>query len=243
MSLRRREILAYSLLLIAAVCWVFGIALANDADKTDVLTGLGVRETAVATTETYVATTVVTAPTEEISEYRQTSTVPEDNGFAGTNEDGEDIFFVEDRFGRIKRVAGVMLCAGTVCLAAVAIAVFRPTWPILGPDGVCAGYGVLWVLERSLADREGWIWISGPRFWFCIFEVFAVFTLLFFLRELFCWGMRRFSIRSFALRRSRLPSMFPHCRQSPLAWSCNAQQARHVVTHLKTISFPCKCPK
>ena len=105
MSLRRREILAYSLLLVAAVCWVFGIALANDADKTDVLTGLGVRETAVATTETYVTTTVVTAPTEEISEYRQTSTVPEDNGFAGTNEDGEDIFFVEDRFVIVSTLA------------------------------------------------------------------------------------------------------------------------------------------
>lgn len=219
MSLKRREILAYSLLFIAAVCWVFGIALANDADKTDVLTGLDVRETAVATTETYVttmetyvATTVVTAPTEEISEYRQTSTVPEDNGFAGTNEDGEEIFFVEDRYGRIKRVAGVMLCAGTVCLAAVAIAVFRPTWPLLGPDGVCAGYGVLWVLEKSLADSDGWIWISWARFWFCIFEVFAVFTLLFFLRELFCWGMGRFSLRSCLLFR-----LAAFCRRPGLA--------------------------
>ena len=203
MFLKRRDLLAWVLLLTASVCWVFGVALANAPEAVDVLSNAGkedLQETSSYWTEPNVlATTTVTYTGTGIT----ASSVADGNRDTvetqfteASAETNEGTYNTSGKYYLLKRVAGVMLCAGTGCMTIVSVFVLRQKKAALGPDGTCFVLGIWTLLCAVIKVDYGVLEFPGIRFAAVLLNVLFVFTVLFAVREIFCWISLRFSVGS-----------------------------------------------
>ena len=208
MSLKRRDIIAWLLLLAAAVALSFGLKLRmtsvrNVTATTDTTysTAEPSTDTTYSTAEPSTDTTYSTAeptavpattypeigvidifPTTVSETYPAATSSPQWNTEVSTEwspTSGDSD--VSAGTSRDKTVGLILVIAGVV-LFAVGVLLLRQRQPLLGPDGVFALAAILCLLIASLSDVSQFA------------EILVLFAVLFCLRELFGWFLARCSL-------------------------------------------------
>lgn len=178
MSLRRRNIIAYMLILVAAITWAWGQQLIQNISTYDYAT------TAPATYTTIDATTI--APTHSArgtTPNRNNSTLPTGAVYPET---------IEADY-HSQRNTGFILCAVGAGVALAAMFLLWQKAPLYGPDGAVLFLGMVGLFKRDLltGDYEIDIWIYA----------FLTAIVLCSTRELWGWIRSRFSLSWCAVRR------------------------------------------
>lgn len=186
MSLKRRNMTAWILLLLASVCWTFGQQM-MDTDW-----GNSITES--------------THP----GEYENTTGAtfdPETMPVTGTDEDWtiagglptsapvpSEPYDDAETDDRTERQIGFLVSFGAIAAASVAIFVLSQKDPILGPDGICLILAVLTMAKQALQNRESIMWGSGAAAFAILSGILSAFFVLHSVRELFGWLRARFSL-------------------------------------------------
>ena len=180
MSLMRRNVLVWFLLLLAAFGWVYALPLARGGGAFTGMTGPGVVESTTASATNTVQTSTVpdfvspsTEPVEGDENTAETATV------GPTTVDEE----TPESSGRGRRLLGFLLCFSAVGAAVVAIFVLRQRGPVLGPDGA------LFLL--TLLSWEGFFCFG----WSKVTNALLGFVLLLVICELWGWLLGRLRLR------------------------------------------------
>lgn len=170
MFLKHRNIIAWILVLIAAVGWVFGQRFYSD--------GLAGEEIAVAGTETHPEQTT------HALLYMDEATIPQTE--PAENGKWNDYIAEQARLSRINKLIGLILCLIAVACALVGVFVLAQKKAFLGPDG--AAILVMLLLTGFIAYAEpvgaGYFMAAYPAIY-----IACVFCGLLILREL--WGWKR----------------------------------------------------
>lgn len=186
MSLKRRDIIAWLLLLAAAVALSFGLKLrqASVGDVTATAdTTYYVAETAAAPATTYPEIDVSdTFPTTVSETYPAATSSPQWNTEASIEWSPNSGYSdVSASTARDKTVGLILVIAGVV-LFAVGVLLLRQRQPLLGPDGVFALAAILCQLIASFSDASQSV------------QIFVLFAVLFCMRELLGWFLSRCSL-------------------------------------------------
>ncbi len=179
MSLTRRNIIAWVLLLVAAFAWVFGQnIIARNSEDIQAVTTLP-------TGSTFAAQYFGTYPPEydSLEAYLQAEgslypTTGEQEASSVPQGYGSNV-----QYRQKVRLLGYLLCAAAIACAVVSTLVLRMKAPVLGPDGLCVLAAVLyWVYAVNAVGGA----FSGI---FALPAVMAVmlFAALVCLRELWGW--------------------------------------------------------
>ena len=146
MYLMRRDLISWVLLLLASACWVFGVALANDPEELDVLWGT-VSETVETSTLPTTALSTIIADKRPLQATTATTVTDETGDVNSPSESDESVLYVSDSKQRLKRVAGVLLCVGTVCLTCASVFVMRQKKSIFGTGRCVFSHGDCFCIE------------------------------------------------------------------------------------------------
>ena len=182
MSLKHRNIIAFILILVAAVCWTFGQQMldTNAAGDVTATTHLGIEDT----------TYPLTAPTIFPSDDGPISTIPTTATPAELEPQKNDI----NANYRSERLLGFILSFSAAAAAGVAIFVFSQKNPIFGPDGISLFYALLATIFYSL-QSIGYILLTPTvTALTIIFKSMNAFAFLTGIRELFGWIRAGFSL-------------------------------------------------
>ncbi|MBQ3183399.1 MAG: hypothetical protein IJB57_06995, partial [Clostridia bacterium] len=136
MSLKHRNGIAWVLLLIASVSWVFGYAMCNQPGDFDIL------EPPVVTDTTYYyseSTTEVSLDT--LNENESTTKVSPNDSTPIDNH--------------AKRTIGIILCVISIAVSAVAMILFWQKTAVAGPDGVSLIIGIYGIIYYDFQNNEG----------------------------------------------------------------------------------------
>lgn len=192
MSLKRRNFIAWTLILLAAVCWTLGQQMLSDVLKN------AVTETTYSSAYDYTMEATVYPSSISSTVPDSSNTSPSEPGIASTEVNN-----------RGNKFPGFLLCIAAAVSAAAAIFVFWQKAPILGPDGMCIIGAFIILLFYAFLDMEYIMWTSTYNFWMTTARILSGFTFLHILRELWGWILAKFSL-SWCLvyrisKRSRLP--------------------------------------
>lgn len=179
MSLKRRNIIAFILILFAAVCWTFGQQMLDTNIEGDIS-----NTTYPATEATIIPTTVETVyPNDDWTTPSNTTpaiTEPLEN-------DREDTL-------RSERMLGMILSFAAAIAGIVAIFVLSQKNAILGPDGICLAPALLAAAYHISLNIEYILWGSTALRLTLLSEIVCTFVVLLCIRELFGWMKVRFSL-------------------------------------------------
>ncbi|MBR5021705.1 MAG: HAMP domain-containing histidine kinase, partial [Oscillospiraceae bacterium] len=177
MSLNRRNIIAFILILFAAVCWTFGQQMLYDHAEGEVVVTTSVIET--------VYPSVDVAAEEGIAEGTTQTTMP------NLSVSQENAVRTD---GRAERFIGMTLSFAAIAAAGTAIFVFAARNPIFGPDGICLAPALLAAAYHISLNIEYILWGSTALRLTLLSEIVCVFVVLLCVRELFGWMKVRFSL-------------------------------------------------
>ena len=182
MSLKRRNFIAYILILLAAVCWTFGQQMLDAHAEGDVTatTHPGIVETMYPTT----------APKKHLSEDWTSSTIPTNTTPAESEPRENDT----KANSRSERLLGFILSFAAVAAAGVAILVFSQKNPIFGPDGISLIFALLATIYYISQSIDYILFAPTVDTLTIIFESMTAFAFLTGIRELFGWIRARFSL-------------------------------------------------
>ena len=182
MSLKRRNIIAFILILFAAVCWTFGQQMLDTHAEGDVTatTHPGIVETMYPTT----------APKIHPSEDWTSSTIPTNTTPAESEPRENDT----KANSRSERLLGFILSFAAVAAAGVAILVFSQKNPIFGPDGISLIFALLATIYYISQSIDYILFAPTVATLTIIFESMTAFAFLTGIRELFGWIRARFSL-------------------------------------------------
>ena len=182
MSLKRRNIIAFILILFAAVCWTFGQQMLDTNVEGDVTatTHPGIVETMYPTDNTTVGSneewSVPTSPT---------NTSPtESEPLESDRKDGS----------RSERMLGMILSFAAVIAGIIAIFVLSQKNAIFGPDGICLSLALLTAAYHISLNMDYILWGSTIQTLTRLSEIVCAFVVLLCIRELFGWMKVRFSL-------------------------------------------------
>ena len=235
MYLTRRNIIAWLLILAAAVCWAYGYRLISDKSQY-----------AVETTETWATTVAVEAST-EITVHPSTKPEAEVNSNTDPHADETSVATTdpvlaptsnaeaseEETVSRGRKFLGYVLCIAAVTGAMCAVFVLWQKMPLLGPDTVFLILGLrkgYWFYVRSALSGE------AP-----IVEIVAVLVCgLLFARELYGWLRSKLSLKWCALQRLCSRCLLPQLRMLIYAaWICTAVAVFFVLNRdAQTLQMP-----
>lgn len=167
MSLKRRNSIAFALLLLAAVCWTFGYRMAQGGPERS-----GTVETTYAATH---SAAEWTTPATENSETTPAVQEPE-------KPNGGSKFL------------GLLLCFAAAASALAAVFGFRQTAPILGPDGISMLAAVGGTAYNALQNRDYIMWTSTFMTLTTSANILTGFAVLFAVRELWGWAWGKCSL-------------------------------------------------
>ena len=169
MSLKRRNTIACSLLLLAAVLWTFGYGMVQGTQ------GNGIAETSFATA--YTATEWTTQDGESSTPGETTPGVQE---VAQSKPSGKFL--------------GVLLCFLSAAAAVTGVFVLRQTAPFLGPDGVSVLLAIGGALYYFLGNIDYILWSSTLRVLTAYANIIISFAVLVSARELWGWARAKFRL-------------------------------------------------
>lgn len=165
---KRRDVIAWVLLLLAAVCWVFGQNMLN------LLHGSGVSET--------------TAP---VTTIHPTTTFPAAEATSPSYDSGDIHLSVDDpqeNRQRSDEVAGFILSFLGIGLGFVGVVILHQKTPLLGPDGVTLLPMVIGIIFYVL------YFIPNGELQPTTFYAIITFLLLISVRELWGWILTRWNL-------------------------------------------------
>ena len=175
MSLKRRNRIAFLLILLAALCWTFGQRMMY-VQAEAVLT-----ETSHATTEFTISgtTAVTTYPDEEcyIAASTEPAVIESREGYSQTN-----------------RTLGMILSFAAVIAGIIAVFVLWQKNAIFGPDGICLALALLVSAYHISLNMEYIIWGNTIQRLTQLSEIVCAFVVLISVRELLGWIRARFSL-------------------------------------------------
>lgn len=182
MSLKRRNFIAYILILLAAVCWTLGQQMLDAHAEGDVTatTHPGIVETMYPTT----------APKKHPSEDWTSATIPTNTTPAESEPRENDT----KANSRSERLLGFILSFAAVAAAGVAILVFSQKNPIFGPDGISLIFALLATIYYISQSIDYILFAPTVDTLTIIFESMTAFAFLTGIRELFGWIRARFSL-------------------------------------------------
>lgn len=185
MSLKRRNIIAFLLIILTAVCWVSGQQLLRADEAPAGATAPTLMKPTGATTPS-----PITRPTTAPGTYFPPSR-PLATGSASTGTGDSD------RHGGVGRMSGLILCLAAVIVDIVLIFILYQKSAIFGPDGIALLLTLPAMVYPMARDPEaaGQIW---PR----LLEIARTTLMLISARELFGWVLARFSLQWYLSRRS-----------------------------------------
>ena len=192
MSLKRRNSIACSLLLLAAVLWTLGYGMVQGTQ------GNGIAETSFATA--YTATEWTAIDTES-----STPTTP------------AEVEAAQSKPG--SKFLGVLLCFSAAAAAVTGVFVRRQTAPVLGPDGVSMLLAIGGTLYYFLGNMDYILWSSTLRVLTAYANIIISFAVLVSARELWGWVRAKFRLPWCLVHRAakRLPK--PQlCLLVPVGW-------------------------
>ncbi len=176
MSLKHRNGIAWSLLLIASVSWVFGYAMCNQPGQFDILEPAVVAED---TTYYYTISATEVSPN-TLNENESTTKVALNDPTPIENH--------------TKRTIGIILCVISIAISAVAIIVFWQKSTAVGPDGVSLIIGIYGIIFYAFRNSEGILWTPTVRALTICASILFCFTVLFSIREMIGWIRARLSL-------------------------------------------------
>lgn len=182
MSLKRRNIIAFILILLSAVCWTFGQQMLDTNAEGDITatTHPGIVETMYPTDNTTVGSnedwSVPTSPT---------NTSPTESEPLESDRKGDS---------RSERMLGMILSFAAVIAGIIAIFVLSQKNAILGPDGICLSLALLTAAYHISLNMDYILWGSTIQTLTRLSEIVCAFVVLLCIRELFGWMKVRFSL-------------------------------------------------
>jgi len=182
MSLKRRNIIAFILILLAAVCWTFGQQMLGTHREGDIA-----ETTYSVTQETMYPTT---APTINPSEDWTTPTIQTGTSPAELEPREND----SQGISRSERMLGMLLSFAAVVAGIIAIFVLSQKNPIFGPDGICLTLALLTAAYHISLNMDYILWGSTIEVLTRLSEIVCAFVVLLCIRELFGWIRVRFSL-------------------------------------------------
>ena len=178
MSLKRRNVIALLLALLAAICWTLGQQMLDE-------------QTGSAVVDATMAATAATAyPATELE----------------TEFDGDETYPViesvppglfqeeEEAVNRTERYVGFLLSFAAVAAAGIAVFVFSQKNPICGPDGISLIFALLATAYYISQDMEYMMWRSTEVALTGLSGIVSVFAIICGIRELLGWMRARFSL-------------------------------------------------
>lgn len=198
MSSKRRNIIAFILILVAAVCWTFGRQILDHPAQEGTTETTAPGEYWEATQETMHPTTEVTMPTRD--GYANTTpstavTIPIDGGYANSVPTmGESYTEYEEPDNRSARLFGFILCFVGIISAGIAVFAISQKKPIVGPDGVCLLLALLVAMRQISYNAEYIMWSYEATGLMIASKLVAAFVILISIRELYGWIRAKFSL-------------------------------------------------
>lgn len=179
MSLKRRNIIAFILILFAAVCWTFGQQMLDTSIEEDI------------SNTTYPATEATVHPTtvETVYPSENWTTIP--NSVPTTPAPWEND---REETSRSERMVGMILSFAAAIAGIIAIFVLSQKNAIFGPDGICLAPALLAAAYHISLNIEYILWGSTALRLTLLSEIVCVFVVLLCVRELFGWMKVRFSL-------------------------------------------------
>lgn len=185
MSLKRRNIIAWALILLAAVCWAAGQYILQIPFESPVST------TIAATDVSFISTSFV-FPTSDSEAEAPAPEIPISEESNSSHR--EDTAAYSNR-----KTLGIALCFAAVGAGCIAVFLFSQKAPILGPDGLCLIAAVYFFVICAL--NLPWSLRGFSDLPQAVAGGFSIFIALFFLRELWGWARARFSLSWCLVRR------------------------------------------
>ena len=206
MSLKRRNTVAFALIILASVCWALGGWLLDGGTK-----------------EVYWATTMPVEYWQDPALPSQVNTsVPSTEytseaytgpTFATNSPDMSDRYLVtEGTASRFERYSGFILCFAAVTAAALSVFVFSQMKAFIGPDGICFLGGVLFLVLKGLRNADYILWSQVYGSLSVGMTAVTVFGILLFVRELWGWLLTRFAFSWCLIHR-----IFAGCKRPQLS--------------------------
>lgn len=176
MSLRRRNIIAFILILLAAVCWTFGQQMLDPHPEDDL---------AEMTTEVtvYSSTNAAMHPVEDVT--IPASTTPAPPGSSGSDRNDNSPF---------PQMFGMILSFVAVIAGIIAIFALSQKNPILGPDGICWALALLATAYHISVNMDYIIWSYIFQRLTRLSEIVCAFVVLVSIREFWGWIRVRFPL-------------------------------------------------
>ncbi len=179
MSLKRRNIIAFILILFAAVCWTLGQQMLDTNAEEDISN----------TTYPSAEATIITTTVETVYP-SENWTIPM-NTSPATSEPWEND---REEKSRSERMLGMILSFVAVIAGIIAIFVLSQKNAILGPDGICLVPALLAAAYHIPLNIEYILWGSAAQRLTLLSEIVCAFTVLLCIRELFGWIRVRLSL-------------------------------------------------
>ena len=190
MSLKRRNMIAFILLFIAALCWTFGQQMLNNI----VEEGEDTAETSAVST-TVVTTTVVETmyPAATSTEESLERDIIDELSSDIDSTQSEEHSTTEKKPYLSKRLIGAILTFLSVVAAFIAIVVLSQTTPLFGPDGVCLILALLAIVYNATFYAE-YTQSSMINILRLFSRIISILSVLLSVRELIGWIRAKFSL-------------------------------------------------
>jgi len=179
MSLKRRNIIAFVLILFAAVCWTFGQQMLDTNIEEDI------------SNTTYSATEATIIPTTVETVYPSDDWTIPTNTFPAASETMEND---REEASRSERMLGMILSFAAVIAGIFAIFVLSQKNAIIGPDGVCFALALLATAYHMSLNMEYIFWWTAIQTLTLLSKIVCASVVLLCIREMFGWIRARFSL-------------------------------------------------
>lgn len=183
MSLKRRNVIACILLLLAAVCWTNGRQMLRNGSENGIAeTVYPVVSENVTPATTYPASVSATAPLE----------IPSGTENLRPSEAAKDRLTPE-KPNPASKALGYLLCFGAAVCAGIAVVGLWQTVPVLGPDGVSMLMAVGGTAYYALQNMEYIMWSATFTTLTAYSSILTCFAVVVSVRELWGWVRARLS--------------------------------------------------
>lgn len=190
--------IAFILILVAAVCWTFGRQMLDPPvqEGTAGTTAPGVFWDA--TLEAMQASTAVTMPTRDWYANSKPSTRDDatmDGGYINSVPTvGESNSWRTESANRSMRLLGFILCFAGILSAGIAVFALSPKKPVFGPDGICLLLALLVAVRQISYNAEYIMWSYEATGLLLASKLVSAFVILISIRELYGWFRARFRL-------------------------------------------------
>ena len=188
MSSKRRNIIAFILILVAAVCWTFGRQILDHPAQEGTTATTAPGEYWENTEATYYPNTSIPA-TEYIENIMPSTMHP-----TTTTDPSAPYQPIEETNPRSSRLLGFILSFAALAFGIIAVFVLRQKNAIFGPDGICLLGGMAFLVYNALQNFDYFMWSYIYDRFLIATAIIKAFLILLAGREVWGWICSRLSL-------------------------------------------------